>query len=159
MSADNHYMTTCTYSSTEAAGSKWLQGLLVRTACKQVHKSIQRLQACWQAKRALIVKQPGKGLQVRNACSFEMPAAGPAEAPEAPGTTTNTYSGTSRRTSTRTSTCTYANTTTSACTCAYKHLHVHPLTCLQTLRERQHIPSFCWRLTMSTWRFFDALAP
>ena len=61
-------ITTYTYSSTKAASSKWLQGLLVRTACKQVHQSIQRLQACWQAKRALIVKQPGKGLHVRNVC-------------------------------------------------------------------------------------------
>ena len=74
-----------------------------------------------------------KCLQVRN---------GPAEAPEAPDTSTNTYSSTSRRTSTRTSTCIYANTTTSACTCAYKHIHVHPLTCLQTLREQQHRPRF-----------------
>ena len=85
-----------------------------------------------------------KCLQVRN---------GPAEAPEAPDTSTSTYSSRSRRTSTRTSTCTYANTTTSACTCAYKHIHVHPLTCLQTLREQMHWPSFCWRLTMSPWRF------
>ena len=34
-----------------------------------------------------------------------------------------------------------------------------PLACLQTLREQQHRPSFCWRLTMSTWSFFDARAP
>jgi hypothetical protein len=59
-------ITTCTYSSTDAAGWKWLQGL-----------------------------------QVRSACRFEMVVAGPAEAPEAPDTSTNTYASTSKRTSTR----------------------------------------------------------
>ena len=29
----------------------------------------------------------------------------------------------------------------------------------QTLREQQHRPSFCWRVTMSTCRCFHALAP
>jgi hypothetical protein len=48
VAADSHYI--CIYSSTEAAGWKWLQGL-----------------------------------QVRTACSFEVPAAGPAKAAEAPG--------------------------------------------------------------------------
>ena len=145
-------ITTYTYSSTKAASSKWLQGLLVRSACKQVHQSIQRLQACWQAKRALIVKQPGKGLhvrngciqslhvhiqvqrlQVRNGCRFEMAAAGPGRAPEPPDTTTNAYSCTSRRTSTTTSTCRdparTATQTELLLESHYEHLQMLPCTC------------------------------
>ena len=80
VAADNQYVYIFKY---RACGFE-MAAMPVRSKCMQV-RSVQRLRAWWQAERALIVKQTGKGLKARSACRFEMAAAGPAEAPEAPG--------------------------------------------------------------------------